>query len=322
MGAGGSFLNTLASLIQKTYNGGLETCFNELSPIYKLLNEKGLVQVDTRNYIRWPVKSSPHGGVVSIPDGGTLPAAQHTEFSDAYMTYKIILGTLRIGRLAQRGSLSEEFFKSAEGADALATEVDSLLKQMARTIHLQICALSQASTTDIDSLGDAVADITNVYAGLDRTTNAFWRPYVNSNGGTNRALTETLLRDMHNTLTKIRGAVIGEVWCGTTAWDALEDLLRGKVTVNNNDPKALEVGAQIIWWRGIPFYRIADLDENAMYWLDFISGKGIKLYRQHEDEFLVTPENTDSYDVRMSVACHTNFVVHNPWYQGALLDVQ
>jgi hypothetical protein len=90
----------------------------------------------------------------------------------------------------------------------------------------------------------------------------------------------------------------------------------------NNDPTILKGGARQIYWENIPVIEMQDMDANATYWLDMNSDNGVELVRQHEKDFLVRIESTNSYDDRMSVAAHYCLAVRNPWKQGALLDIQ
>lgn len=318
----GTYLDNVASLIQKIYKGALATCLLGTSPAYRWLSEKGKIVTDPNPYIRWPIVKGDTGNAKSIVDGATLPAASREEYDDAEMSYKIIIDMVKVGRLLQIGSTGEAYFKTPGAQNALTQQVNGALRRIARLMHLQIVALTKANANDMDSLGDGVAQDTNTYATINRATNSFWRPYVNDNGGVNRALTETLLWDMLDTMQDVRGAIPEIVWCGTTAFHALETLLRTVVTINNNDPNNLIAGALAIYWKGLAFIKMPNMDTNAMYWLDFETDGGISLYKQHEGDFIIKPEYTDSYDEKMSIAGHYNLVVNNPWKQGALLDVQ
>jgi len=318
----GTYLDDVASLIQKIYKGKLATCLLDTSPAYRWMKEKGKVITLIEPYIEWPIIKGDTGDAQFILDGATIPSASREEYDSAKLEYKIILDAVRVGRLAQQSSSGDEFFKSGTAQNLLTKQVNGALRRIARKMHLQIVALAKSNVKQFDSIGDAIAQTTNTYANINRTSNSYWRPYVNSNSGINRSLTETLLWDMLDTLHDSRSAIPEIVWCGTTAFHALETLLRTVVTINNNDPNNLVAGALAIYWKGIPFVKMPNLDNNAMFWLDFMSDDGIILYKQHTEDFIVRAEASDSYDDHMSIAGHYQLCVNNPWKQGALLDVQ
>lgn len=312
--------DTIASLIQETFSGSLAHTLNDRSPAYASLQAKGRVQTDKRIALRWPAIKKAYDGVTNIKDGQTLPDAAQQEYMEATLNYKIFIGVLRFGRLLQMGQNPDEFFRTPEGATLLDSQTKAAILQMERDIHSQIVG-ADSETDGIICLGDAVGKNNNTYASLARGTYAYWQPYVNGNGGTNRSITETLLRDMYDTLTDVRGSNIDECWCGTTAYNALKDLfLTNKVSYPQSE--TVRGGTTQIFWNGIPFLRMPNMDTNSIYWLDFESDEGITLKRQHDQDFIVKEESTNSYDTRYSIAGHYQLVVHNPWRQGALNDVQ
>jgi len=319
MPAGTVVLEQIASRIQKVYSGALARTLNETSPAYSLLSERGKIVTDTRNEYRWPSVDEAYDGVNNINDGEDLPDADYENYADALLKPKIFIGLIRVGRMLQLGSKNnEEYFASKEGSQVLSDQVNAAMRQIARQIHLQIVA-DAAVVKGITSLGDAVGKDDNTYANINRVGNTFWQPYVNDNGGVARPLTETLLRDMHDTITETRGGNTSEVWCGTTAWNALADLLEPRV--RTSDPNNLRGGAASIDWRGIPFIRMPDQTPGTMYWFDHNAGEGILLKKQHDEDFIVRPEATSSYDDRMSIAAHYEIIVHDPSRQGSLKDL-
>lgn len=312
-----------ASLIQKVYRGQLAKTLLEKSPAYSRLQDLGKIRVDTRNELRWPAVSAGTGDADNIADGGTLPAAKSEEYDDAELNYKIFIKMVRVGRLVKMGSVNkDEFFSKAP--DALQHQVNRAIPQMARTIHKQIIATTAPSANALVGLGDAVGNDSNTYAGIDRSTEAWWQPYVNDNPAGNRSLSEALMIDVFDTLTDDREAETSEIWCGVTAWNALVSILDTLMPGRRTSGEEIRAGVISQTWKGIPCIRMTGMDVNAMYFLDFQEGvdeDGIELLRQHNDDILVRPEATDSYDDRMSIAGHYQLVVHNPWKQGSLLDV-
>lgn len=313
--------DAISSLVQKVYTGQLAKTLLEISPAYASLQRRNLIEPYVGNEIRWPMVSSAYAGVTNISDGEDLPAASSEEYGDAYLQYSIFIGMIRVGRLLQMGAKNEREFFTFGGLDIVKGQVDRVIQQIARNIHLQLVQTS-SSAKQLTGLGDAIMSTTNTYAGISRAAYTNWQPYVNENGGTDRSLTEDHMRDMHNTLLYSRGAVVDEIWAGLTAFAALADLLGGDSRIRQLDAQNLKGGTLTIDWEGIPVIRMPNLDTNAMLWLDFTSGDGIKLLKQHADQdFLVRPESTNSYDDRISIAGHYQLKVHNPFRQGALLDV-
>jgi len=317
-------LETIAGQLNEVYNGALAETFEKEAPSVTRLQDLGLVKQEKKTAIRWPAVSSSPGNASTIPDGGTLPSADEEELEQATLPYKIFLKLARVGRLLQIASSngSQEFFKTAEGIDMLTEKINRFIPWIAKTIHEQIVANATAVATDIVCLGDAIGKNNNTYAGINRVTDTYWQPYVNANAGVNRTLTAAMLEDMVTNLVVNRGAKITEVWCGDTAWRATRTIINTISPSRNHDPEILRGGAKMISWEGIPFLNMKDVDANAQFWMD-LSGEenGIILYRQTDQDLLIRPESTNSYDDRMSVSAHYQLVCRNPRKHGALLDV-
>lgn len=313
---------TIAGIIQQVYDGALAHTFARKAPSVARLQELGRIKVIKKTLLSLPTESVDIGDSSTIADGGTLPEAKTMEYTGAQWRYKIILELLRVGRVQQIGSTNlAEFYRTNEGKDLLESQMNERMSKIARTIHKQIIALTTAASTDITSLGDAVANTTNTYANIARSSNAQWRPYVNSNGGLNRSLTEAMLEAHRNELINNREADTTEVWCGNSSFQAVRTIVNTSAPARNNNPEELRAGARRIYWSEIPFIEMPGMDANAMYWLDMFSDDGITLCQQHDQDFLSRPESTNSYDDRISVATHRELRVGNPWKQGAILDV-
>lgn len=307
-------IDDILAAINRVYSGALAKTLLETSPAYQRLQAMGKVVTDARIEHRWPAVSKAYGGVTSIADGGTLPVSDQEEYDTAQLRYSINIGTVRVGRLLKMASSNkDEFFVEIQ------RQVDAAMRQLAREIHLQIVRDEKVRTTDLTGLGEAVRMNDNTYAGIARATNAFWQPYVNDNGGTNRPLSEALMTDVFDVLVQERGAQTGEIWSGTTAWNAAADLLG--TTVRTSDPNNIRGGAQTINWKGLDIIKMPNMDTNTMDFLDFESDDGIQLKRQHEKDFITQNEATNSYDELVSIAGHYQLIVHNPFKQGCLKDV-
>lgn len=328
MASGKMNLTTVVDLIQETYRGALSKTLSEVSDAYNRLMEKGKVRTFKGLNIKWPCVSSGVGDASNIPDGGTLPSSVTETYDEATLNYAIYIEMLRVGRLLKMGSVNKDEFYS-EQANALMHLVQRAIPQMARTIHKHIVAETD-TTYGLTGLGSAAGTDDNTYAGIDRSTATYWAPYVNDNSGTNRTLTEAYMMDVFDTLTETRDSEPNEIWCGVTAWNALSRLVGTSQTQANyailhNNAEDIRAGAITIHWKGIPCIRMRNMDTNAMYFLNFEDGSegtGIELLRQHDDDFIVTPESTNAYDECVSIAGHYQLVVWNPWKQGALKDVQ
>jgi len=320
-------LTSIADIIQDVYEGALAKALLEYSDAYSELQKLGKIRTFEGSSYDWPVVSSGVGDAENIPDGGTLPAATQENYAKAALSYAIFIKIIRVGRLTNFASMNKkEFYIQAK--DMLQHQVQRAIPQMARSIHKQIIGETD-STYGITGIGSAIGSMTNTYAGIDRTSATYFAPYVNGNSGTNRTLTEALMLDVFDTLTEDRDSEPEAIWAGVTAWNALAKLLgTSGATANyyiNQDPNKLNGGAVDLIWKGIPVKRMRGMDANHMYFLNFEGGSegtGIELLKQHNEDFITTPESTNAYDNRISIAGHYMFVVHNPWKQGALKDVQ
>jgi hypothetical protein len=327
MASGRVTLTSIADIIQEVYKGALAKALLEYSDAYAYLQKAGKIRTWEGATYEWPVVKSGSGDASNIQDGGTLPDATQETYDKASLNYSIFIKMIRVGRLANIASTNKQQFY-IQAKDLLQHQVQRALPQMARTIHSQI--VGEADTTyGINGIGTSIGAMTNTYAGIDRTAATYWVPYVNHNSGTNRTLTEALMLDVYDTLTEDRDSEPDAIWAGVTAWNALAKLLgTSGATANyyiNQDPANMAGGAITLYWKGIPVTRMRGMDTNHMYFLNFEEGSegtGIELLKQHNDDFVVTPEATNAYDNRLSIAGHYMMVCHNPWKQGALKDVQ
>lgn len=322
MGSGTVTRDTLSGILQTVFDGDLSVCLNRISAAYKWFQTTGRVKTKQEMSVEWPVQTAAHAGVTQIDDGETLPAASQPEYGTAVLPFKIQIGVVQIGRLAQLGSVGPEYFKTKAGATLLSDTLADTVLEVARAIDLQIQQLNALTTKQFPSLGDIVATTNNTYAGIARAGAAYWQPYVNSNGGVNRSLTRALLDDVLDTLKNVRGANPDVIWAGTTAWNALRDLEGDKIQYDGS--MQLQLGTTVISLDGIPAIKMPRMDANAMYCLDTNSDgeESLAYVKQHNEDMLVQEESTGSYSFRSSVAHHSTLKCKSPWRQGALLDVQ
>ncbi len=323
MAVGPYVLSNQLANVQQVFNGLLAETMLRSNPSVARLIELGMVEYGKKvERLRWSAVSDGFPDPSTILDSGTLPGATREEITPVLLNWTIYIELLRFGRLLQMGVTPEEYFLTAQGATLMANEITRVIPIISRGIHKHIVKLGSNGATDLTSLGDAIANQGNTYAGIDRTTATFWQPYLNEGAGNvNRSVTIALLEDMVNNLVENREAVIGEVWSGATAWDATRTLIKTDSPSRNVDPEVLRGGASRIFWNDIPFIKMPGMDTNAQFWMDFVSGEGIKLLFQHEKDFLIKDEHTNSYDTRVSVAAHPQLKVHNPWKQGCLRDL-
>ena len=306
-----------ANIVQTVYADVFPVALNRISFIWSRLAELGKVRQINRNNIDWRVNSAGHGNVTAIDDGETLPSPGKQTVVNPQLQFKILIATISVGRQVQRAS----FAADSSVADALAWETQRTIEDMAREIHLDLVG-SAASTKNITGLQDAL-NASNTYAGIARGANTFWQPYVNDNGGTDRALTEALLEDVVDTLKTQRGARISEAWCGVTAWNALRQLIYTTLApARNNTPERLAAGAMALEWEGIRFVKVPDYDLNRIDFVDLDSEGGIEYLVQSDQDFMVAPEATDSFDTRVSITHMSQLVCWNPFKQGSLQDVE
>lgn len=322
MAAGTYTIVSVPASIKKVYDGLLAKTLVEKSPATaRLALHNKITYGNAILRINWPAVSDSHDAASNIPDGGALPAASREVLEEAILDWAIYISTLRVGRLLMKGATPEEYFKSAEGATVIASELNRIIPQIARSINNHIVSGVANGANAVTSLFSAVGTNTNTYAGISRVGNTFWQPYVNNNGGVNRAVTRTLMEQTRNNLIENREAIVTEIWAGATAWDAIRTLINTIYPGRNVEPERLQGAAMQIFWEDTPVIKMPGMDANATRWLDFESGEGIELKFQHPEDFLIQEENTDSYDKRMSVAAHCQLVVHNPWKQGSLDDL-
>ena len=311
-------LDTVSELLQEAFEPLMAKTLKEDQASVARLISLGKLKVKEQEKIIWNAVKTPYAGVNNIVDGETLPTADDEEYMQATLEYKLFYAGLKIGRQAQMISKrSGEYISPRGKADLLADQMEAAIEQIGETLHDQIVGVD-AAAKELVGFGDAVGKTTNTWANIDRTTYTRWRPYVSENGGVNRTLTIAMLRTMEYNLKNTRSAKISEVWCGTTAFNAIADAINLASPQRQQDPTKAIGGTVEINWRGIPFLMMPDMDTNASWWLDMTS---IELLRQHSEEFLINQEYTRSYAEEWSVSCAYLLKIGNPWRQGALLDI-
>lgn len=305
-----------AAIVETRYAPFFPAALNRVSFAWNRLNSMGKVRFYNQTNIDWRINSEGHSNIVAIDDGETLPSPGKQEYVNAQKEHKILLAMISVGRKQQRNS----FGRDSSVTNSLQFETQKTIQDMARRLHQRIVGTA-SNTKQITGIEDGIAD-NNTYAGISRPANPFWQSFVNDASGVNRPLTEVLLMDVIDTLRTQRQAMITEAWCGITAWNALRDLINTIAPSRNMNPTALAAGASSIEYEGIEFIKVPDYDLNRIDFLDLESDGGIEYLIDQANQFVVTPESTDAYDMRVSISHSGNLVVWNPFRQGSLQDVQ
>lgn len=145
--------------------------------------------------------------------------------------------------------LSEETFialmKGAKHAgDELANQVVGAIKRIMRKADAHL-RTNDRSTGDVNGFSGIpeIVSASNVFAGINRSTETAWQAYINSSGG---ALTEALMDDVHDKITHDRIETYDTVIASPTfVRDALA--LNG---VTKADPPRVEAGGNLPGYLG------------------------------------------------------------------------
>jgi len=183
------------------------------------------------------------------------------------------------------------------------------------------------SSADVDGLQFQIAD-DNTWGGLARASYAWLQSYVNDNGGANRALTEALMRTMHNTAVDTRKAKYNAIFCGSDLYDAYEDLMGDRKRYI--DMKVGDISFKGLSFKQRPLINIPGFAANRM---DFVRRGDFSLKylpiqsidnknRIVKGPFKVEEVASNSDDTYFNIIMYPQLMCLNPWKQLSLQDVE
>ena len=280
------------------------------------------VQYTEKNVI-WKINYAGNSSVGSYAETDLLGVAGEQAYETATLDWKLNKVLIRVTGLAQAVSQSQNSI-----INAVATETEQALRDLSRNINLQLLADGSGNLNgarpELNALGYDVTGIqaaidygslVPVYAGIDRTVNAWWQSFVLANGGVPRPLTEALMFQALNEI-KIRSGKVTHILCSYNTWTAYGLLLKQERRFVNPGQK-LEGGWQTLEFNGIPVVAVPDYEEGRM---DFIDMDEIE-YKMLKD-FAVEPRDPGLTDASQFIVTHySQFQVKNVWKMASIRDI-
>ncbi len=174
----------------------------------------------------------------------------------------------------------------------------------------------QNTAQDLDSLVDAVASDANVYAGIDRATNAFWKPFVRT---TAEAISDAALQTVYNAI--VYGNEEPDTIITTHAgFNNFRALLVGNIRYPDPDQETIRAGFRrhLVFNNAVVVQDrwVADSPTVAMY---FLNTRYIDVHF-HEREYFVVDPFVRPHNQRVLISgvyVMLNLQVRNPRLQGA-----
>ena len=295
---------TLAELIVQLYKGPwVEALFTNTFLLTRIQQKQGVGEG-----VRWPVRYAGNSSAGSYGEGDTAAGAGNQGFKKAFLTWKLNKVEVEVSGLAQAIGDNGGMI-----VPALRTELDLGLSDMRGNINTQLMSDGTGNSgKDITGLYAAIAD-TGTYAELDRGTYTWWKSYVSANGGTERALTEELMRDV-KTAVEARGGRVRAIYTSSKQWYAYGDILRTERRQMN--PTTLTGGYQALDFEGVPLIKVPGYDTNRM---DFVDEELLEYVVLKDFEAKPMAKTKDS-DV-IWVTHYSQLVCRNPYRMGSLQDL-
>ncbi len=183
------------------------------------------------------------------------------------------------------------------------------------------------SSADIDGLWYHIDD-DNTWCSVARSGTAYTQAYKSANSGTDRDLTEALMRGVHNVLVNTRKSNYTHVLTSYTVADAYEALMGDKLRLVNTQIGDIAVPG--LAFKNRPVITIPGFETNSMAFIKrgdwaayYLPQVSLDSYgRQIQGPFKVEPYYAGTDDSTFIVVAYVQLVCKNPWQQGALVDVQ
>lgn len=160
----------------------------------------------------------------------------------------------------------------------------------------------------------------NVYGGIDRATNAFWKAKLSANGGTDRALTLKMLNQMWTQTTRGGQDHKGlRIVVGFDVWDKIYDLIEEKYR-KVDTKEVTKVGQRAIIFNGTPILISPYVSDND---IRFVNTDHFFPVHQDGRDFYLTPfkEKQDNDTLVRQMFVSGNFALSKASSQGIIKDI-
>lgn len=268
--------------------------------------------------IKWEVKTEGSTSAGTFAEGGTFPAADEFEDATAELDWGQYVATLKITGKAMdvleknsSGEFIANYFQQ-QTQDSIAELIDEVNSDM----------LGGANTNGVTGITAAIDD-GNTYAGIDRSTATYWRCYVNDNGGSGRALSTSLMDDVHATIIDTNAGNYDLIVTSQTQWDKFVALTSGAgsstltANVDGAGPvsQVFNLGFTAANYKGRPVIAIPGYTSGRM---DFVELGGLR-YRELR-ELRVSEMRRINDDYHWDITWKGQMYLRNPKKQAASIQ--
>jgi hypothetical protein len=275
--------------------------------------------------IQIPVHHAGNTTAASYAESADLHAAGHQSRTMVTQSYKRCYVTCGVDGLqeaiAKRGGV-------VNIQDLVMSEINEGIADLLDEINTQALGDGTGnSAADIDGILYHIDD-NNTWCSVSRSGASYLQSYMSGNAGTDRALTETLLRTVGNTLKDTHKSNYNKLFTSHTMHDAYQDLMGDK---RRYVPEMVnDVQVQRLAFDGRPIVPIDGYTANRFDFVDtslfnFWYLPQVQLdqwHRKIEGPFKVEPYYGGTDDTVFIIMIYLNLVCKNPWKCGALDDVE
>lgn len=191
--------STIQQLFKEYVDPIIAEQLNQAAATYNLLPHKG----GEGRQINVRVHTS-RNSASNLAEGGAYASASNQGIANAQLNWVRVQVPVEVTKTAIAASRTS----AAALQEALSYELQMAAKDMLNFLNYQIVTTDgTGSPATVDGLIEAIDDGTNyaTYAGINRSSNAYWKAQYMANGGVNRDLTLDLMRQMRTKIEKKGG---------------------------------------------------------------------------------------------------------------------
>lgn len=338
--AGPGNTTALAQLLVQFYDEPFETLQNNESSFIKMFPRTTF----DNNVKRWHIDANDTNPIWSYASASMLDDPRAHLATDGVGTatfflapnvHSVVEASISPRFMAQALMMNGEVLESCKGKpgafkNALKREQDKNLKDFWRQINTQVMDFTSTTSgntgLNVDGLGVVLNAAGTTYANVNYGTYPEFKPYVNANAGTPRALSLALMQDVKNALegftTSInRQANVDKIFCNQIQFTNYGNLLQAQRRYV--DIKTLDGGFQQLEFEGVPVVKVPGFNTTKMLFASTKSLAGSPSFEYAVlRNFKVEDKSQQVTDGILFVETHyANFIAKGRMQQGILADL-
>lgn len=257
-------VTTSLLVLETKYRNDIVSQINRMSVLARLLR---VVPAET-TFPQW-VAASDAAVAESYAEGADVSNYGSDSQAQALMTWGKYRSNFHVTGTAQRvAGVSQT---PASNQNQIARRMIESSSKLASTINGAL--YSGSTSNEIIGLATAIGSTSATYAGIDRSSNAYWRPYVVDPGSLTAITLATVRKDIRS-IYEQSGLTPNLGVCSPGVFDALAEMFdptrRYNMDIVNGGrgPVTLNGSARAIDIEGCVFVRDKDCTANAIYYLN------------------------------------------------------